>query len=122
MRLMAAVFLALTAMVLAFQVALIAGVPWGHLTQGGQYAGALPLAGRVFAGVSIGVLALMGWIVAARAGLAAPEFPRWTIWVVVACLVVSVGLHLLTPSAAERALWLPVVGVKLACALRVARG
>lgn len=121
-RLMAAVFLALTAGIVLFQLALILGAPWGHLTQGGQYQGALPLAGRAFAGVSILVLALMAWIVAGRGGMVDEVFPRWSIWVVIAYLVVAVLLHLLTPSAAERITWLPVIGVQLACAIWVARG
>ena len=46
--------------VVAFQVALIAGAPWGRLTQGGLYEGALPTWGRAAAGVSIFILIALG--------------------------------------------------------------
>lgn len=122
MRLELAVFLALSFAIAAFQVALILGAPWGHLTLGGQVAGALPAAGRAFAVASLVVLALMAWAVAERAGAVRRILPRVAIWLVVGYLVLGVILHLMTPSPAERALWLPVIGVQLACALRIARG
>lgn len=36
--------------IISFQAALVAGAPWGHLTQGGRYQGQLPLRGRMVAG------------------------------------------------------------------------
>ena len=40
----------LIAVVIVFQVCLMAGAPWGKLTQGGRVQGALPVKGRLVAG------------------------------------------------------------------------
>jgi hypothetical protein len=117
-------FLALTAVVIAFQCALTAGVPWGEFTMGGAFPGTLPPRMRVVAMVSAAVLALAGAIVAARAGLGLPKWHRVArrgIWVVVAYLCVGVVLNAVTPSPRERMLWLPVTVVLAGCALVVAR-
>jgi hypothetical protein len=106
-RLAAKIFIALTTVVVAFQLALAAGAPWGELTMG-----------------SAVLLGGFGLVVAARAGLALPRWRRPAgrlIWVVVAYTVVGVGLNAATPSARERVLWLPVALVLAACALLVAR-
>ena len=70
------------------------------------------------------LLASIGAVVAARAGLALPRWrpaARWLIWVVVAYMLVGVVLNAMTPSPRERALWLPVTAVLAVCALVVAR-
>jgi hypothetical protein len=51
----------------------------------------------------------MASVVAARAGLLARQFPAWCIHAVVAFMVLSIAMHVATPSAAERQLWLPVI-------------
>ncbi len=43
---------------MAALLALIVGTPWGQLTQGGYADGALPIAGRIFAIVSVIIIAL----------------------------------------------------------------
>jgi hypothetical protein len=121
----AKIFLALVVVVIAFQLALAAGAPWGELTMGGAFPGTLPLRMRVAAVGSAVLLAAFGAVVAARAGLALPRWRRAAgrlIWVVVAYAVVGVVLNAATPSARERMLWLPVALVLAACALAVARG
>jgi hypothetical protein len=118
-------FLALTAVVVAFQLALAAGAPWGELTMGGAYRGRLPLPMRAVAATSAALLAGLGAVVAARAGLALPRWrpaARRLIWAVVAYMIVGVVLNAATPSPRERALWLPVTAALAACALVVARG
>ncbi len=123
-RLAARVFVALTAVVIAFQLALAAGAPWGELTMGGAFPGQLPPRMRVAALGSAVLLAAFGAIVAARAGLALPRWRRAAgrlIWVVVAYALVGVVLNAVTPSARERMLWLPVALVLAGCALVVAR-
>lgn len=108
----------------AFQLALVAGAPWGELTMGGAFPGQLPPRMRVAAFGSACLLVAFGAIVAARAGLAFPRWRRasqWLIWLVVAYAVVGVVLHVVTPSARERAVWLPVVLGLAVCALVVAR-
>jgi hypothetical protein len=120
----ARIFISLTAVVVAFQLALAAGAPWGELTMGGAFPGQLPPRMRVAAVGSAVILSALAAIIAARAGLA---FPRWRraarrlVWVVVAYTLVGVVLNAATPSAGERALWLPVTVVLAACAVVVAR-
>ena len=48
-RISAHAFTALTGVVIAFQLALVAGAPWGHLTQGGRVEGPLPIGARAVA-------------------------------------------------------------------------
>ena len=115
------IYAALTAVVCAFHLAVILGAPLGHLTMGGRWKGALPVEGRIGSALSMLLLATMAGVVMARAGLLRWRVPGWAIWGVVALLGVSVVMHVLTPSAAERALWLPQILVMLACAVSVAR-
>jgi hypothetical protein len=117
-------FLALTAVVIGFQLALAGGAPWGELTMAGAYPGRLPLPMRAVAVASAALLASCGAVIAARAGLALPRAAtaaRRLIWVVVAYMLVGVVLNAATPSPRERALWLPVTAVLAVCALVVAR-
>lgn len=121
----AAIFLTLTVVVVAFQLALAGGAPWGELTMGGAFPGQLPPRMRAAAVLSAVLLSVFGAIVAARAGLALPRWRRAAqrlIWVVVAYTLVGVVLNAATPSARERALWLPITVVLAGCALVVARG
>ena len=115
------IYVALTVIVCTFHLSLILGAPLGHLTMGGRWSGALPLEGRITSAVSIAILAGLAFVVLARAGLLAWRLPGWAIWVVVVYLAVGVVLHIVTPSAAERALWLPQIAVMLVCAVVVAR-
>tara|TARA_R110002096_G_scaffold67332_14_gene163449 strand:+ start:5376 stop:5747 length:372 start_codon:yes stop_codon:yes gene_type:complete len=107
--------------VIVFQVCLMAGAPWGRITQGGRVEGALPLSGRVIAGVSILLLILMGAGVASAAGLTA-SWPGWTAVAVVAVQGLSAFLNWITPSRPERLLWGPVTTVMLALAVYVVFG
>jgi lysylphosphatidylglycerol synthetase-like protein (DUF2156 family) len=111
-------------LIVAFQLALAAGAPWGSLAMGGAFPGQLPPPMRVAAVVQALVLLLFGAIVAARAGLVLPGWraaSRKLVWVVVAYSIVGVVLNTITPSAWERALWLPMTLVLGACAAMVAR-
>jgi hypothetical protein len=47
---------------------------------------------------------------------------RWLIWIVVVICTISLVLNLITPSAGERALWVPVLSLLLICSLVVALG
>ena len=123
-RFAAVIYLALTAVVVAFQLALAAGAPWGELTMGGAYPGRLPPRMRGVAVASAALLTGMAGVVAARAGLALPRWRRPAhrlIWGVVAYAVLGVALNAATPSARERVLWLPVCIALAVCALVVAR-
>lgn len=121
----ARVYCALVTMVMAFQFALAAGAPWGSLAMGGAYPGQFPPALRVAAVVQAFLLALFALVVAARARLLLPRWhaaSRRLVWVIVALSVVAVVLNAITPSAMERAIWLPVTLVMLVCSTVVARG
>jgi len=97
--------------VILFQAALILGAPWGHLTLGGQWSGALPLEIRLIPAVSIILLLAMVRIVLGASGLRPQWGPRWLIWPVCAYMAVGIAVHIVTPSAAERMLWLPVLTI-----------
>ena len=92
---------ALVLVVVAFQLALAAGAPWGSLALGGAFPGQLPPAMRVAAVVQALVLLVFAAIVTARGGV---FLPGWSaaagrlIWLVVGLSVVSVVLNAITPS------------------------
>ncbi|MCC1492294.1 hypothetical protein [Cognatishimia sp. F0-27] len=104
---------------LCFQVALVAGAPWGRLTQGGQVAGRLPKTGRVLAAVSFVVVALQAAAILSVAELVALDWPRWAGWVSVGVTALSTVANALTPSRAERRLWFPLLLLQFCAALVV---
>lgn len=116
-------FSVLVGLVVLFQLALVAGLPWGHLTLGGRYRGALPLQARMLPIVSTVLLVLFALIVQSKAG---NWLPSWqgaanvAVWGVVAYCVLGVIANLATPSRYERMLWVPVVLAMLVCSLLVA--
>jgi hypothetical protein len=122
-QLAAKIFVGLVGLVIAFQLALAFGAPWGELAMGGAVAGAYPPAMRLLAALQGLVLAGVALIVLSRAGLV---LPRWRVasrslaWAVVGLLAVAVVLNLITPSPMERLLWAPVALALFAAALRVA--
>lgn len=122
MTIAALVFAAATCVVVVFHLGVILGAPVGHLTMGGRWSGALPPVGRLAAALSASLLSAFAAVVLARAGVIGLDLPGWAIWAVVGVTGLSVLAHIATPSAAERALWLPVVLVMLACAVVVALG
>lgn len=102
--------------VVGFQIALILGAPWGHLTQGGQIQGALPPAGRAFAALSIGLQIAMALAVLSQTGHW-PMWPRWTGFATVALQALVFVLNVITRSAPERRLWAPITGLMLVLAI-----
>ena len=124
-RIAGIVYTAATAIVVAFQIALALGAPWGAYAMGGAYPGQFPPAMRVAALIQAGILLGFAGIVLARAGIALRAWERvsrWMVWVVVAFAALSLVLNLITPSAGERMLWAPVALVLLVCSLLVATG
>lgn len=102
-----------------FQIALIAGLPLGRYTQGGQHEGALPLSGRLIAAVSIPVLLFMALSILSAAGFPGLDWPRWTGWVALGVSIVSCILNWITPSQEERRVWGPVTTIMAGLALVV---
>jgi hypothetical protein len=119
----AVVFATVVAGVIAFQVALALGAPWGAYAMGGKFQGRYPPAMRVAAVGQALLLALAGVIVLSTAGLVLPSVSQalpWLIWLVVAFSGVSVVLNAITPSTGERRIWVPVAVVMLVSSLTVA--
>lgn len=121
----AIVFLALTALLAVFQLALALGAPLGHFAWGGQHR-VLPQHLRRGSLVSIGLYAVFALVIAMRAGLVS-SWPSigWIVpaaWVLVAYLVLGTVMNAISRSRPERLVMTPVVLVLLACALVVALG
>lgn len=109
LRLAAQAYLAGIVIFMLFHVALILGLPWGTFTMGGQWQGSLPLEGRLISLLSIAVLAALAWPVAAAADFLSRKPPRWALFATLAYQLLAIGLHIITPSAMERILWLPLI-------------
>lgn len=118
-------FAALILVVSAFQLALAAGAPWGHLAMGGKFPGRFPPTLRVAALVQLALLVAFAAIVLIRSGLLLPEWQatsRVLIWIVVGFSALSLAMNLATPSRWERILWAPVAAGMTATSTIVALG
>ena len=114
---------ALTAAIVAFQLAMAAGAPWGRWAMAGAWPGAWPPALRLAALGQALLLLAFTLVLRARIGRSPRAWgraSRWLVWGVVAVNGVSAALNLATPSAAERMLWAPVAVGLLACSALVA--
>ena len=112
--------------IVLFQIGLIAGAPWGQFTQGGYADGALPIAGRAFAAVSVlivvafalGQLGRVGWgPLGGRRRLA-----TGLTWAALIYSIIGLVVNLASPSALERAVWAPVCLILAVCAALVLSG
>jgi hypothetical protein len=122
-RVAAIIYAIVTLGVVAFQIALAAGAPWGAHAMGGASPGQFPPALRVAAMSQAVLLAGMAAVILARAGLILPEWSQvshWLVWIVVALTALSLALNLITPSAGERAIWAPTLTLLLISSLIVA--
>ena len=124
MKRVAAIIYAIVSLgVIAFQIALAAGAPWGAYAMGGAFPGQFPAPLRIAAMIQAVLLAGLAAVILARAGLILPSWSRasrWLAWVVVALSTVSFILNLITPSAGERAIWAPTAFLLLTSSLVVA--
>jgi len=110
-RIAALSYAIISLVVVAFQIALAAGAPWGAFAMGGAFPGQFPPPLRIAALVQAVLLLVLAAVVLARAGVILPGWlrvSRWLIWFVVAFAALSLVLNLITPSAGERAIWAPV--------------
>ena len=119
----ALVFAVAAAGVVAFQIALALGAPWGRYAMGGAFPGRFPPPMRVAAlvqGLLIGLLAVGGL---STAELVLPElvdaFP-WFAWIAVVVSALAVALNAISRSAGERRIWVPVALILLVTSLLVA--
>jgi hypothetical protein len=100
-RIAAIVFTAITLGVVAFQIALALGAPWGEYAMGGAFSGQYPPELRVGAVLQAILLAGFAAVVLARADLIQVRWlqrARWLIWIVVALFAIFLVLNLITPS------------------------
>ena len=112
-----------TLIVVLFQIALAAGMPWGHLAMGGRYPGKFPPNMRIGAVIQGMLLAFLGMIVLSHAGVAFPGLSNLSnilVWVAVAISGISLVLNLITRSKWERILWAPVALLMTVSSLVVA--
>ncbi|RPJ51396.1 MAG: hypothetical protein EHJ95_05485 [Methanobacteriota archaeon] len=122
-RVAAIIYAIVTFGVVAFEIALAAGAPWGAYAMGGASPGQFPPALRIAAIVQAMLQAGMAAVILARAGLVLPGWWRvshWLVWIVVALTALSLVLNLITPSAGERAIWAPTLSLMLISSLIVA--
>ena len=119
----AILFSIVTMGVIAFQVALAVGAPWGANAMGGAFPGRYPPRMRVAAAGMAALLGLLVLIVLSSAGLIIVPMLSGLpslIWLVVAFSAVSVVLNAASRSAGERRIWVPVALVMLVSSLVVA--
>ena len=119
----ALVFAVVAVGVIAFQIALALGAPWGRYAMGGAFPGRFPPRMRVAAAVQAVVIAFLAVAVLSAVGLVLPDlaaaFP-WLVWVAVGVSAVAVVLNAISRSAGERRIWVPVASVMLVSSLLVA--
>jgi len=116
MEILGYIFAGLTSVIVLFQIALAAGVPWGSVSMGGKFPGKYPPKMRFVAVVNALILIFIALIALLRAGIVLYEYfniSKYAIWGVVAFTVLSLFLNLITPSKWERRIWAPVVFVML---------
>lgn len=125
-RLMAATaawaFVAITAGLTLFQLALAAGAPWGRFAFGGAHR-RLPLGYRFGSVISILIYVLCAAIILDRAGyvdLFAGEVSKIGAWVIVALLIPGIVMNAISRSTPERLTMTPVALALAACAIVVA--
>lgn len=112
----ALLYVLLITIAIFFQLCLIAGAPWGQLTQGGKHIGRLPLSGRIAATLSIPLLLFMAGGISSAAGLM-PAWAAWTTWAALGIQVLSTVANWATRSKPERIIWGPFTSVMLLAAL-----
>ncbi len=121
----AIVFAAVATGVVAFQLALAMGAPWGAYAMGGSIPGRFPTPLRIAAVVQAVAIGFLALAVLSVAGLAVPDLAAnlpWLAWVAVVISGLAVILNSISRSAGERRLWVPVAVVMLLSSLVVALG
>ena len=107
-----------------FQIALIAGAPWGEIAFGGQNKGSLPVNLRIGSAISVFVyLGVIGHFLAQLDLLPKLLDPGWNLvanWVIVGLFSIALVMNSITPSKKERAIWAPVALVLLIASLIIA--
>ena len=119
----ALVFAVTAAGVVAFQIALALGAPWGEYAMGGAFPGRFPPPLRVAALIQAVLIGLLAVAVLSAAGLVLVELgvaAPWLIWAAVVVSAVALVLNAISRSAGERRIWVPVAVVMFVSSLVVA--
>jgi hypothetical protein len=118
------VYVGLILVVILFQAALAAGVPWGSASMGGKFPGKYPAPMRFVAILNILVLTFIAAIVSIKAGLLWPTLlpmSKVAIWGAVLFSAAGAVMNTITPSKIER-IWAPVTWILLGTSIIVAVG
>ncbi len=109
-----------------FQMALIAGAPWGEYACGGAHKGKLPVSFRVGSAFTLALYAGIVGHYLAQAGVLTKFLDAGlngiANWALVVLNVVSLLANSLTQSQKEKTVWAPVAFVLLLASLLVAIG
>jgi hypothetical protein len=110
--------------VVVFQLALVAGAPWGEFTMGGQNKGALPRSLRMGAAVSAVIMLAQAGHYLAQAGVL-PKLLDLTgnnvvNWIWFGFSIAGLILNSISRSKKERNTWVPVLLASSVCTLLVA--
>ncbi|WP_145320138.1 hypothetical protein [Paenibacillus xylanexedens] len=119
----AIVFTVLILIVILFQIALAAGLPWGEYAMGGKFPGKYPVSMRFACIIQIAILAFMGIVVLSKSRSLVREWSAFAdiaIWFIVGYLVLGTILNLITRSVWERRIWAPVTLLMLVSSIIVA--
>jgi hypothetical protein len=122
-QLAALVFALVAVGVIAFQLAMALGAPWGAYAMGGAFPGRFPPALRAAAVVQAALIGLLAAIVLSAADLVWPglvDTVLWLAWLPVVVSAVASGLNAISRSAGERRIWVPVTLAMLVTSLIVA--
>lgn len=110
--------------VFAFQIALVAGAPWGEYTMGGQNKGTLPTQLRVGAAVSAVIMLAQAGHYLAQAGVLPTLLDQsWNTvvnWIWFGFTVAGLIMNSISRSKKERNTWVPVLLISTICTLLVA--
>lgn len=110
--------------VFAFQIALVAGAPWGEYTMGGQNKGTFPTQLRVGAAVSAVIMLAQAGHYLAQAGVLPTLLDQsWNTvvnWIWFGFTVAGLIMNSISRSKKERNTWVPVLLVSTICTLLVA--
>ncbi|MBA2668172.1 MAG: hypothetical protein H0U69_14175 [Trueperaceae bacterium] len=111
------------ALVLVFQLLLVAGAPFGHAAWGGQHQ-VLPTHLRWASAAAVAIIGLMAWVVLARAGLVPPGGEhvaiRTATWVFVGFFAVNTVANVVSTSSVERYVMTPATLLMVACLVTLA--
>ena len=112
------------AVIVSFQIALVAGAPWGTAAYGGAETGRLPNELRVASAVQACIWLLAALTALSRGGLTSPvpyTFSRPGMWALTALLAIGAVMNAASSSPWERYGWAPFILALSILSMRLAR-